>query len=102
MPLYNIMVVLVNPGDEVILPAPYWVSYPEMVKMAEGVNVVVPTKEANDFKMTPEEFKKAITPKTKALILNSPSNPTGSVYSPEELKVLADICVEKRYFSHLG
>jgi aspartate aminotransferase len=96
--LFNIMMALLDPGDEVILPAPYWVSYPEQVKMAGGVNVVVPTSEKNDFKMTPEEFRKAITPKTKMLILNSPSNPTGGVYSEAELKALADICVEKNIY----
>jgi aspartate aminotransferase len=96
--LFNIMMALLDPGDEVILPAPYWVSYPEQVKMAGGVNVVVSTSEKNDFKMTPEEFRKAITPKTKMLILNSPSNPTGGVYSEAELKALADICVEKNIY----
>lgn len=94
--LYNIMLALIDKGDEVIIPAPYWVSYPEMVKLAEGTNVFVQTKEENGFKMTPEEFRKAITPKTKMLIMNSPSNPTGCVYSKSELKALADICVEKK------
>jgi len=93
--LYDIMWALIDAGDEVILPAPYWVTYPEQVKMSDGINVIIQTKEENDFKMTPEEFRAAITSKTKALILNSPSNPTGSLYTPEELKAIADICVEK-------
>lgn len=96
--LFNIMMALLDPGDEVILPAPYWVSYPEQVKMAGGVNVIVPTLEENGFKMTPEDFKKAITPKTKMLIINSPSNPTGGIYSEMELKALADICVENNIY----
>ncbi len=96
--LFNIMMALLDPGDEVILPAPYWVSYPEQVKMAGGVNVIVPTLEENGFKMTPEDFKKAITPKTKMLIINSPSNPTGGIYSEIELKALADICVKNNIY----
>ncbi|MDI6400486.1 pyridoxal phosphate-dependent aminotransferase [Balneolaceae bacterium ANBcel3] len=78
-------------GDEVIIPAPYWVSYPEMVKLAEGTPVVVSTAFENDYKMTAEQLKEAITPKTKMLILCSPSNPTGSCYSKDELKALADV-----------
>ena len=77
----NTILVLVNPGDEVIVPAPYWVSYPEMVKMAEGTPVIVSAGIEQDFKITPEQLEAAITPKTKALILCSPSNPTGSVYT---------------------
>ena len=76
---------MVNPGDEVIVPAPYWVSYPEMVKMAEGTPVIVSAGIEQDFKITPEQLEAAITPKTKALILCSPSNPTGSVYTKEEI-----------------
>ncbi|MDR0894502.1 MAG: pyridoxal phosphate-dependent aminotransferase [Prevotellaceae bacterium] len=87
----NTILVLVNPGDEVIVPAPYWVSYPEMVKLAEGVPVIVYAGIEQDFKMTPAQLEASITPKTKALILCSPSNPTGSVYSREELKALADV-----------
>ena len=75
----NAILVLVNPGDEVIVPAPYWVSYPEMVKLAEGTPVIVPAGIDQDFKITPAQLEAAITPKTKALILCSPSNPTGSV-----------------------
>jgi len=87
----NAILVLVNPGDEVIVPAPYWVSYPEMVKMAEGTPVIVSAGIEQDFKITPEQLEAAITPKTKALILCSPSNPTGSVYSKEELAGLAAV-----------
>ncbi len=87
----NVILVLVNPGDEVIVPAPYWVSYPEMVKLAEGTPVIVSAGIEQDFKITPEQLEAAITPKTKALILCSPSNPTGSVYSKEELEGLAKV-----------
>ena len=87
----NTILVLVNPGDEVIIPAPFWVSYPEMVKLAEGKPVIVPAGIEQDFKITPAQLEAAITPKTKALILCSPSNPTGSVYSAEELAGLAEV-----------
>ena len=87
----NTILVLVNPGDEVIVPAPYWVSYPEMVKMAEGTPVIVSAGIEQDFKITPEQLEAAITPKTKALILCSPSNPTGSVYTKEELAGLSAV-----------
>ena len=87
----NTVMVLVNPGDEVIIPAPFWVSYPEMVKLAEGTPVIVPAGIEQDFKITPAQLEAAITPKTKALILCSPSNPTGSVYSAEELAGLAEV-----------
>ncbi|KAA6302717.1 MAG: Aspartate aminotransferase [Candidatus Ordinivivax streblomastigis] len=87
----NVLMSIVGPGDEVIVPAPYWVSYVEMVKLAEGVNVVVPAGIEQDFKITPAQLEAAITPKTKALILCSPSNPTGSVYSKDELQGLADV-----------
>lgn len=80
-----------NPGDEVIVPAPYWVSYPEMVKLAEGTPVIVPAGIDQDFKITPAQLEAAISPKTKVLILCSPSNPTGSVYSKEELAGLAAV-----------
>lgn len=81
----------VDPGDEVIIPAPYWVSYPEMVKLADGTPVIVKTSIENDFKLKPEELEKALTERTKALILCSPSNPTGSMYSREELEGLAEV-----------
>ena len=86
----NVIMALINEGDEVIVPAPYWVSYPEMVKMADGTPVIVSAGIEQDFKITPAQLEAAITPKTKALILCSPSNPTGSVYSKEELAGLAE------------
>ena len=88
----NTVMALVNPGDEVIIPAPYWVSYPQMVKLAGGNPVIVEAGFDQNFKMTPEQLEAAITPKTRLLILCSPSNPTGSVYSKEELKGLAEVC----------
>ena len=87
----NAIMVLVDKGDEVIVPAPYWVSYPEMVKMADGTPVIIPAGIEQDFKITPAQLEAAITPKTKTLILCSPSNPTGSVYSKEELAALAEV-----------
>ena len=87
----NAIMVLVDKGDEVIVPAPYWVSYPEMVKMADGTPVIIPAGIEQDFKITPAQLEAAITSKTKALILCSPSNPTGSVYSKEELEALAEV-----------
>ncbi len=87
----NTVLALVNPGDEVIIPAPYWVSYPEMVKLAGGVPVTVSAGISQDFKITPAQLEAAITPRTKALILCSPSNPTGSVYTKEELAALAAV-----------
>lgn len=90
----NAVLSLVNAGDEVIVPAPYWVSYVEMVKLAEGKNVIVSAGIEQDFKITPAQLEAAITPKTKLLILCSPSNPTGSVYSKDELKGLADVLVK--------
>ena len=87
----NTIMVLVDKGDEVIVPAPYWVSYPEMVKMADGTPVIIPAGIEQDFKITPAQLEAAITPRTKALILCSPSNPTGSVYSKEELAALAEV-----------
>ncbi|MDP4277167.1 MAG: pyridoxal phosphate-dependent aminotransferase [Bacteroidota bacterium] len=87
----NALLAIVDKGDEVIVPAPYWVSYVEMVKLAEGKNVIISAGIDQDFKITPAQLEAAITPKTKALILCSPSNPTGSVYSKEELKGLAEV-----------
>lgn len=87
----NTILTLINKGDEVIVPAPYWVSYPEMIKLAEGTPVIVRAGIEQDFKITPEQLEAAITPKTRALILCSPSNPTGSVYSKEELSGLAAV-----------
>jgi len=82
---------LLNPGDEVIIPAPYWVSYPEQVKLAQGKNVIVVGEEKNDYKLTPEQLRKALTAKTKVFVLNSPSNPGGFTYTAEELAALADV-----------
>lgn len=87
----NTLMALVNDGDEVIIPAPYWVSYPQMVKLAGGTPVIVEAGFSQNFKMTPEQLEKAITPKTRMIILCSPSNPTGSVYSKEELAGLAEV-----------
>lgn len=92
--LYIALQTLVDDGDEVILPAPYWVSYLELIRMVGGVPVVVKATEAEDFKLTPEKLEAAITPKTKAMILNNPSNPTGMVYTREELAALAEVCVK--------
>lgn len=92
--LYTLFQVLLNPKDEVIIPTPYWVSYPEQVKLAEGVPVFVEGKEQQDFKITPEQLEKAITPNTKAFILNSPSNPTGMLYTKDELTALGEICLK--------
>jgi len=92
--LYNALMASVNPGDEVIIPAPYWVSYPDMTILAEGVPVVVPCPEAKGFKLQPEDLEAAITPKTKWLIFNSPSNPTGAGYTWDELKALTDVLLK--------
>src|SRR5690554_5522954 len=89
--LCNVILSIVDKGDEVVIPAPYWVSYPEMVKLAEGTPVYVYAGIAQDFKITPQQLEEALTPKTKALILCSPSNPTGSVYTKEELEALAGV-----------
>ena len=92
---YNVMMATCEPGDEVIIPAPYWLSYPEMVKLAGAKPVIVETTDKTDFKVSPDALLRAITPRTRLFILNSPSNPTGSVYTPGEIKALGDICVEK-------
>jgi len=92
--LYNLAQVLLNPGDEVLLPAPYWVSYSDISKVAGGVPVEIKTSIDTDFKVTPQELEKAITPKTKMMIYSSPCNPSGSVYSKEELRALADVLVK--------
>tara|TARA_R110002074_G_scaffold57077_4_gene140465 strand:+ start:22937 stop:24127 length:1191 start_codon:yes stop_codon:yes gene_type:complete len=89
--LYNVAQVILNPGDEVILPCPYWVSYSDIVKLADGIPVEVSTSLENDFKMTPEQLEAAITPKTKMLWYSSPCNPSGSIYSKKELRALADV-----------
>ncbi|MBS4194474.1 pyridoxal phosphate-dependent aminotransferase [Bacillus sp. FJAT-49870] len=92
--LYTLFQVILNEGDEVIIPTPYWVSYPEQVKLAGGIPVYVEGKEENDYKITPEQLNSAITNKTKAIIINSPSNPTGMIYSEAELAALGEICLE--------
>ncbi len=89
--LYNLIIATVNEGDEVVIPAPYWVSYPDMVRLAGGTPVFVTGREENGFKITPADLEKAITPKTKWFVLNSPSNPSGAAYSREELRALADV-----------
>ncbi len=95
---YNLAQAIFDQGDEVIIPAPYWVSYPPMVSLAGGTPVIVETTEKNEFKITPEDLKKAITPKTKALIINSPSNPTGSAYTKRELEKIGEIAISKNFF----
>lgn len=90
----NLVMAAINPGDEVIIPAPYWVSYAEIVKVAGGIPVVVQTTIDSDFKFTPEQFRKAITPKSKMMMFSSPCNPTGTVYTKEELRALADVVKE--------
>ena len=92
---YNAVIATCQAGDEVIIPAPYWLSYPEMVKLADAKPVIVETQEANGFKITPEQFRDAMTPATKLIILNSPGNPTGSVYTREELQALAEVALEE-------
>ena len=92
--IHNVFTVILDPGDEVVIPAPYWVSYAELVKLTGAVPVIVETPQENNFKLTPEMLRKAITKNTKVLLLCSPSNPTGSMYSPEELGALADVAIE--------
>lgn len=96
--LVNAFQAVCNPGDEVIIPAPFWVSYPEMVKMADGVPVILNTTEEQGFKFTVDQLEKAITVKTKAIVINSPSNPTGMIYSEDELRAIADLAVSKNIF----
>ena len=91
---FNVIMATCQEGDEVIIPAPYWLSYPEMVKLAGATPVILPTSDQTEFKVTPGRLRDAITPRTRLFILNSPSNPTGSVYTPDEVKALGDICVE--------
>lgn len=96
--VYIALQVLVNPGDEVILPAPFWVSYYELIKMAGGVPVIVTATEEEDFKLTAEKLAAAVTPKTKAMILNNPSNPTGMMYTKSELEAIAAVCVQNEIY----
>ena len=95
---YNLAQALFDRGDEVIIPAPYWVSYPPMVALAEATPVIIETKEENGFKVTTEDLKKAITPRTKALVLNSPCNPTGSSYTKKELEKIAEIALSRGFY----
>lgn len=92
--LYMAFLATVNPGDEVLIPSPFWVSYPEQVKMAGGVPVILPGDESKGFKITPKQLGSAITAKTRAVVINSPSNPSGIAYTPEELKALADVLAD--------
>lgn len=92
--LYTLFQVILNPEDEVIVPAPYWVSYPEQIKLAEGKPVIVEANEKTNYKITPEQLEAAITEKTKAVIINSPSNPTGMTYTEQELLALGEVCVK--------
>ena len=94
--LYNIAVALLDPGDEVIVPAPYWVSYPEQARLVDGVPVIVPTREATGFDLDPDAIASAVTPKTKLIVLNSPNNPTGAVFSPATLEAVARIALERK------
>lgn len=93
--LYTLFQVILDEGDEVIIPTPYWVSYPEQVKLAGGTPIYIEGFEKNEFKITPEQIEGVITERTKAIIINSPSNPTGMIYSKEELKALGDVCLQK-------
>ena len=96
--LTNIFTALINPGDEVIIPAPFWLSYPEIVKLAGGVPVIVTTTKEQNFKLTAEALAAAVTDKTKALVLNTPNNPTGMLYTEEELRAIAKVAVEKDFY----
>ncbi len=93
--LYNLFIALLDPGDEVIIPAPYWVSYPDMVMMAGGTPVIVPTSPEDDFTMRPEALRAHVTPRTRAVVLNTPSNPTGAVYSKAQVEALAEVVLER-------
>ncbi|WP_105370258.1 pyridoxal phosphate-dependent aminotransferase [Neorhizobium huautlense] len=95
--LFNAFMATLNPGDEVVIPAPYWVSYPEMVAICNGTSVFIETKQANNFKVTAEDLEKAITPKTKWFLFNSPSNPSGAAYSYDELKALTDVLLKHEH-----
>ncbi len=90
----NVILSMINPGEEVIVPIPYWVSYIETIKLAEGIPVTIPTSIESNFKITPEQLKKAITPKTKMMVFSTPCNPSGSVYTKEELKGIADVIIQ--------
>src|SRR5512146_1061023 len=91
---YNVILATCQEGDEVLIPSPYWLSYPEMVKLAGATPVALPTTDRTEFKVTPDQLRAAITPRTRLFILNSPSNPTGTVYTPDEIRALGDLCVQ--------
>lgn len=95
MACYNAILAVVEEGDEVIIPTPFWVSYPEMVRLAGGVPVLVETKESTGWKITPEQFEDAMSPRTKMIILNTPGNPTGAVYTEEELRAIGEVALEE-------
>src|SRR5438445_9302768 len=92
---YNVILVTCEEGDEVIIPAPYWLSYPEMVKLASAKPVILETTDKTEVKITPDQLRRAIPARTRLVVINSPSNPTGSVYTPEEIKAVGDLCVEQ-------
>jgi aspartate aminotransferase len=94
--LFNLVVALINPGDEVLVPSPYWVSYPEQVRLVGGVTVEVPTVESTGFDLDPERLRAAVTPRTKLIVVNSPNNPTGAVFSPAALEAVARVAVERQ------
>ncbi|CUS94611.1 Aminotransferase class I and II [Candidatus Kryptonium thompsonii] len=96
--IFNALQAICNPGDEVIIPAPYWVSYPSMVALVDAKPVILKTDIRSSFKITPEQLKETITEKTKALIFNSPSNPTGTVYTEDEIRKIAEVVYEKNIF----
>lgn len=91
---YNVILATCQEGDEVLIPSPYWLSYPEMVKLAGATPVILPTTDRTEFKVTVDQLRAAITPRTRLFILNSPSNPTGTVYSPEEIRALGEVCIQ--------
>ena len=95
---FNAIAAVINPGDEVIIPAPFWLSYPEMVRLAGGIPVIVETTEENEWKITAQDFENAMTPCTKMIIINSPGNPTGSVYTREELRAISEVAAEEDIF----
>jgi len=96
--IFNAILALCDEGDEVILPSPYWVSYPEMIKLAQAKPVIIKTTQENNFKITPQQLEEAISSKTKLFILNSPSNPTGMIYTKDELRIISDILTEARIY----
>src|ERR1043165_3351553 len=93
--LYNLFMALIDPGDEVLIPAPYWVSYPDMVMLAGGRPVILETRADDDFAVTAQQVREACSPRTRAIVLNNPSNPSGAVYSAAQIKALAEVCIEK-------